>query len=195
MKWIITLMVWMVATNANAQAPTTGTNTMIQQQEAIEQRRAQDRQELNRAADASAPNAKSAPTKVDVSSWGIDPNVKFEITNHLLGYSTILEKDQTLQGLKITGLINFAYYNVKKKVEDGSRSKARYVFGFETPIYDLTNRTPLWAGIGATLGDTRSIYGDIGLDLILTSWFKLQGGINWNGETGFNPQISAGFVW
>lgn len=181
----------------NSYAQFTGTNTPSHQHEATEQQKAADRIENAQREDALKPNSKSTPTKVDTSTWGLDPNLTFEITNHLFGYSTILESEQTLSGFKITGFMNFAYYNVKKKNSDNSneRSKSRYVFGIESPIVDLTNRLILWGGFGGTMGDAKGLYVDLGLDYILTSWFKIQGGVNYNSTGLISPQISLGFVW
>lgn len=173
-------------------AQSTGTNIPIQQQEAIQKQRESDRREEALRNDALAPNAKSTPTKVDVSTWGLS-DTKFEITNHLFGYSTIVQSDQTLQGVKLTGVMNLAYYQTEKKTETG-RSQGRFVFGLEFPLIDLTNRINFWSGLGATLGDTKGLYLDAGLDYRIASWFKLQGGANYNsGE--FAPQVSLGFVW
>lgn len=178
-------------------AQTTGTNTQIHRQEAIEKQKEADRREEAVRNNALQPNQKSQPTKVDTSSWGLDPNVTFEINNHLLGYSTILESEKTLSGFKITGLINFAYYNVTKKDTTTSteRSKARYVFGFETPIADLSSRMVLWSGLGGTLGDAKGLYVDLGLDFRFFSWLKIQGGMNYNSTGLLSPQISFGLVW
>ncbi|MCK6600068.1 MAG: hypothetical protein L6Q37_17020 [Bdellovibrionaceae bacterium] len=178
-------------------AQTTGTNTQIHRQEAIEKQKESDRKEEAVRSNALQPNQKSQPTKIDTSSWGLDPNITFEINNHLLGYSTILESEKTLSGFKITGLINFAYYNVTKKETPSAseRSKARYVFGFETPIADLTSRIVLWSGFGGTLGDAKGLYVDLGLDFRIFSWFKAQGGMNYNSTGTFSPQISLGIVW
>ena len=114
-----------------------------------------------------------------------------------MGYSTISEAEQTLSGVKLTGLVNFAYYNVTKKnsTNTNERSKARYVFGIESPIEDLTSRIVLWGGLGATLGDARGLYLDLGLDFRVFSWFKIQGGANYNTIGSLSPQISLGFVW
>jgi len=181
----------------NSFAQTTGTNTQIHTQEAVEKQKAADRQESANTNNALQPNEKSKPTKIDTSRWGLDPNVNFEITNHLLGYSTISETEQSLSGVKLTGLINFAYYNVNKKNSNNTneRSKARYVFGIESPIEELTSRIILWGGIGATLGDARGLYLDLGLDFRIFSWFKIQGGANYNTIGSLSPQISLGFVW
>jgi hypothetical protein len=171
----------------------TGTNTAIQANEQVQQDKAKAQQEINNA--VITPNSPSAPTKVDTSSWGIDPNVSFDITNHLLGYSQIMEDDQTLKGVKLTGLVNIAYYSAEKKTATG-RSKGRFVFGFEFPTYSLTNRFEVYTGLGATLGDRTALYADAGIDFRIFSWFKIQAGLNWN--TGYGavaPQISAGFVW
>ncbi len=173
---------------------TTGTNTMIQNQEKIEQQRQKDAQERANTAEALKPNEKSAPTKVDTSSWGIDPNVTFEITNHLFGYSVIKEDNQTLQGVKITGIVNIAYYKAETLTDTG-RSQGRFVFGFEFPTYDISNRLQLWTGLGATLGDRKAFYLDLGVDYRLFSWFKLQAGANYNSAYGIAPQASVGFVW
>jgi hypothetical protein len=177
-------------------AQTTGTNTQIHAQEAVERQKAADRQESANTSNALKPNEKSAPTKVDTSTWGLDPNVRFEVTNHLLGYSTISESEQSLSGIKLTGLINFAYYNVKRNSNTSNeRSKARYVFGFESPIQDLTQRITLWGGGGFTMGDARGLYLDLGLDLRIFSWFKIQGGMNYNSVGSISPQLSIGLVW
>lgn len=178
-------------------AQTTGTNTQIHAQEAIEKQKAADRQESANTNNALNPNEKSKPTQIDTSTWGLDSNVTFEITNHLLGYSTITESEQTLNGLKMTGLVNFAYYNVNKKNSNSSneKSKARYVFGLEAPIADLTRRLTLWCGGGATLGDAKGLYLDLGLDFRILTWFKLQGGMNYNSVGSFSPQLSLGLVW
>lgn len=164
------------------------------EQEKIQQRRESDRQEEALRKDALKPNEKYSPTKVDTSTWGIDKNLQFEITNHLLGYSTIIEPDNTLQGVKITGIMNFAYYNSNEKDKTG-RSKARYVFGLEFPITEINRRIEFWGGIGATLGDHTAMYLDAGLDYRIASWFKIQGGVNYNTARGLHPQISLGFVW
>lgn len=182
-------------TSLNSFAQTTGTNTQIHTQESIERQKAADRQERANTENALKPNERSLPTKVDVSSWGLS-DTKFDITNHLLGYSTILDSDKTLSGVKITGIINFAYYNITKKNADpNERSKARYVFGFETPFVDLTSRIVLWGGLGGIMGDTKALYADLGLDFILFSWFKIQGGMNYTTTGSLAPQISLGLVW
>lgn len=179
----------------NSIAQTTGTNTAIHTQEKIENQKATDRNEQANTNNALQPNQKSAPTKIDTSSWGIS-DTKFEITNHLLGYSTILDNDKTLSGIKMTGIVNFAYYNVNEKDKaPNERSKSRYVFGVEFPMVELTNRITFWGGLGATLGDAKGFYIDAGLDFIAMSWFKIQGGANYNSDSGVSPQISLGFVW
>lgn len=171
----------------------TGTNTAIQTHEQVELEKAKNRQEINNA--GTTTNSPSTPTKVDTSSWGIDSNVTFEITNHHFGYSQIVEDDQTLKGVKITGLVNVAYYAAEKKTATG-RSKGRFVFGFEFPTYTLSNRFEVFTGLGATLGDHTALYADAGIDFRVFSWFKIQGGLNWNtGYGSIAPQISAGFVW
>jgi hypothetical protein len=179
----------------NSFAQTTGTNTAIHSQEKIENQKAADRNEQANTNNALQPNQKSAPTRIDTSSWGLS-DTKFEITNHLLGYSTILDDDRTLNGIKITGIVNFAYYNVTEKNQTpGERSKSRYVFGVEFPMVELTNRITFWGGIGGSLGDAKGLYADLGLDFIALNWFKLQGGANYNSDTGVAPQLSLGFVW
>lgn len=191
MKLILTYLAILISNVAFAQF--TGTNTAIHTQEQVEKDRASAKQELNNA--GTIPNSPSAPTKVDTSSWGIDSNVRFEITNHLLGYSQIVEDGQTLKGVKITGLVNLAYYSAEKKTATG-RSKGRFVFGFEFPTYTLSNRFEVFTGLGATLGDHTALYADAGIDFRIFEWFKIQGGLNWNtGYGSIAPQISAGFVW
>lgn len=150
--------------------------------------------ELNRAEEASRPNERSTPPRVNVNSWGIDQDMTFEITNHLLGYSTVLESGNTLQGVKFTGFVNLAYYSPTEE-KDGKRKKARFVFGVEAPVYDLSKRSGIFAGVGATLGDATGIYFDAGADYHLANWFKLQGGLNYNLATGLYPQLSLGFTW
>jgi hypothetical protein len=173
----------------------TGTQNSTHQHEATEQQKADDRIENANREQALKPNQKSTPTTVDTSKWGIDPNVQFEITNHLFGYSTIMESEQTLTGVKLTGLVNIAYYNIKKKEPTTERNKSRFVFGFETPMYDFTNRFHFWGGLGLTLGDAKGMYVDLGLEYQILSWFKVQGGFNYNSDGGTYPQASLGFVW
>lgn len=179
---------------ATSQAQTTGTNTNIHQHEAVEQQKQADRQEQARQAEALKPNASSSPTVVNTDAWGLDKNLSFDVTNHLLGYSTILEPDQTLQGVKLTGLVNVAYYAAEKKTATG-RSQGRFVFGLEAPLIDLITDLRFWAGLGLTLGDAKGFYLDAGLEYQPLSWFKLQAGMNYNSSTGTYPQLSAGFVW
>ncbi|MBL7543718.1 MAG: hypothetical protein JNL11_07865 [Bdellovibrionaceae bacterium] len=190
-------MIMILSIGFNSLAQTTGTNTQIHTHESIEKKKADDRQESANTSSALQPNQKSEPTRVDVSSWGLDQDLKFEITNHLLGYSTILETEQTLSGIKITGLVNFAYYNVTKKnlLNPNERSKGRYVFGIESPLMDLSRRFVFWGGIGATMGDAKGLYLDLGLDFRIFSWFKLQGGVNYHSTGNVCPQISVGLVW
>lgn len=191
-KFLILILIF---SSSLSLAQFTGTQTSTHQHEATEQQKAADRIENANREQALKPNEKSKPTTVDTSKWGIDPNVQFQITNHLLGYSTIMESEQTLTGVKITGLVNFAYYNVKKKEATTERSKARYVFGLESPLYDFTNRFHFWGGMGLTLGDARGLYVDLGLEYQILSWFKIQGGFNYNSDGGTYPQASLGFVW
>ena len=174
-------------------AQLTGTNTAIHQQEEVQKKIESNRQEVN---NASVPaNSPSAPTKVDTSTWGIDSNVRFEITNHLFGYSMIKESEQTLQGVKITGLLNLAYYKAEKKSATG-RSQGRLVFGFEFPVYEISNRFTAFSGLGLTLGDRKAFYADAGVDFRIFEWFKIQAGVNWNTSYGsIAPQVSAGLVW
>lgn len=188
MKFFFIFSVFLGVSSASAQ------NLNIQKTEAIERQREADRREEANRAEALKPNEKYTPTTVDTSKWGLDPNLTFEITNHLLGYSTIVESDRTLTGVKITGLINFAYYNTTEKSATG-RSKSRYVFGGEFPLEKLSSRWTLWGGLGLTMGDVMAAYGDLGLELYITSWFKIQGGGNLNSARGLNPQVSLGLVW
>lgn len=187
--------VFILFLSLNSMAQTTGTNTAIQSHEKVENQKAADRKEQANTNNALQPNEKSKPTQVDVSSWGFS-DTKFEITNHLLGYSTILDDDRTLSGIKITGAVNFAYYNVTEKDKaPNERSKSRYVFGVEFPMIELTNRITFWSGIGLSLGDAKGLYLDLGLDFIALSWFKIQGGANYNSDSGISPQMSLGLVW
>ena len=152
------------------------------------------RNEMKQLDQITKPNDPYSPTKVDTKSWGLDENVSFEITNHLFGYSTIMDKDYTLQGVKLTGLVNLAFYSPDKE-NDGTRKKGRFVFGMEFPTFDITRRLGVYTGVGLTLGDTSSMYLDAGLDLLLTSWFKAQGGLNYNFSRGAATQLSIGFTW
>lgn len=171
----------------------TGTNTAIQAKEQIELDRAKATQESNNA--TITPNSPSTPTKVDTSNWGFTSTETFEITNHILGYSQIMEDGRTLKGVKLTGVLNIAYYAADKQIEAG-RSKGRLVFGVEFPTYTLSNRFEVFTGLGMTLGDHTSVYVDAGVDFKIFSWFKIQGGLNWNAGYGdIAPQITAGFVW
>ncbi len=148
--------------------------------------------ELKQAEQAAQPNQPS--TKYNINTAGIDPDVKFEITNHLFGYSTIMESDNTYSGIKLTGLVNIAYYNPSKN-NDGEKKKGRFVFGFESPLVELFSRLALFGGIGATLGDARGLYVDLGLEYHLLSWFKAQAGVNYNSDAKTSPQVSVGFTW
>jgi hypothetical protein len=171
----------------------TGTNTAIHAQEQVEQDRAKARQESNNA--TITPNSPSSPTKVDTTNWGFTSTETYEITNHLLGYSQIMEDGRTLKGVKLTGILNIAYYSADKQLEAG-RSKGRLVFGAEIPTYTISNRFEVFTGLGLSIGDYTALYVDAGVDFRLTSWFKIQGGLNWNtGYGSIAPQISAGFVW
>jgi len=139
------------------------------------------------------PNQKSSQTQMP--NLNIDPDLSFQISNHLLGASTILEKDKTLTGVKLTGVLNLAYYNIKYKEEPlSNKKKGRLVFGVELPFYDF-KRGSAFSGVGLSLGDSQGMYVDLGADYYLTSWFKVQGGLNWNSNIGINPMISLGFTW
>lgn len=174
-------------------AQMTGTNSPTHQQETLQKQIDSNRKDVNSA--GTSPNSPSNPTKVDVSSWGIDSQTQFEISNHLFGYSTIIESGQTLKGVKITGFVNVAFYNAETLTETG-RSQGRLVFGLEIPIYNFTNRLGAWTGLGLTLGDRQGFYLDLGVDYRIMSWFKIQAGANWNSKYGgLAPQVSLGFVW
>lgn len=191
---LFNIVLILLAVSSSSIAQTTGTNSAIQQHEAVEKQKQSDRQEQALQSEAQKPNAKSSPIVVNTDAWGIDKNLRFDITNHLLAYSAILEPDQTLQGVKLTGLLNIAYYSVEKKTATG-RSQSRFVFGLESPIVDFTEDIHFWAGLGGTLGDAKGFYFDAGLEYLPLSWFKLQAGMNYNSSTGVYPQLSAGFVW
>lgn len=180
---------------SNAQTPTTGTNKAIHQQEQIQRQKDADRA-MDRLSDqVGKPNSPSTPTKVDTSTWGLDPDVKFEITNHLFGYSTLVESEQTLQGLKITGLVNLGFYSSSQKTAT-NRSQSRFVMGIEFPLFDITNRINAWSGVGLTLGDRRALYVDLGFDYRILNWLKVQAGANYNSDYGnVSPQVSIGYVW
>lgn len=151
------------------------------------------RQEINNA--TITPNSSSAPTRVNTDSWGLQSTGVFEITNHLVGYSTIVDKDYTFDGVKITGFFNVAYYSPRKE-NDGTRKRGRFVFGLEDQLLNISNRTAWFLGGGMTFGDHTALYVDTGLDFILLPWFKTQLGVNDNtGAGGVSPQVSLGFTW
>lgn len=179
--------------HASCQAETTGTNTAIHQREQVLKDIESNRRETSQA--GTTANTPSTPNRVDTSSWGMDSGTRYDITNHLLGYSVIMEEDQTLTGVKLTGVINAAYYKAETTTSTG-RSEGRFVLGFEFPVYDISRRLEAFSGIGATFGDRTGLYLDVGVDFYLTSWAKIQAGVNMNtGYGGIAPQLSAGLTW
>lgn len=153
----------------------------------------QNRQEVNNA--VVAPNTPSTPTKVDTSTWGLDSTTQFDITNHLFGYSTILDQDTAYDGVKLTGFFNLAYYSPRKE-NDGAKKKGRLVVGFEEPVWKISNRTALFLGGGFNIGHASGLYLDAGLDVYIFSWLKTQVGVNFATDNKHtSPQLSIGLVW
>lgn len=167
----------------------------MSEHEKVEQQKSKDRQEMRNTEEALKPNEKYNPTKFDTGSLNIDPNLQIEITNHLLGYSLIMEEDRTLNGVKLTGLMNVAYYNVTEKNESSTRKKGRLVFGLEFPVMEVSQRIGIFTGFGGTLGDATALYLDVGTDIYATSWFKIQGALNYTSGKGIGTMINAGFSW
>lgn len=154
------------------------------------------RNEMKQIEQATQPNSPSSPTQYKYDTSGIDSSVVFEINNHLLGYSVISNSDVSLSGIKVTGLMNVAYYSPSKEFdENGNETKGRFVFGFETPMIDITRQFAVFGGFGATLGDARGIYFDVGLDYRILRFLKAQAGFNYNTDGEFAPQLSAGLTW
>lgn len=153
----------------------------------------QRQQEINRAGDAARPNSQTNPTRVDVSTWGLS-DTQFEITNHLFGYSTILDSKNTFQGVKITGFMNIAYYQPNKN-NDGDRKKGRLAVGIEFPAYKLSGRSDLFLGGGFTMIEAQSLYFDAGYEYHLLGWLKGQLGVNYNLARDPAIQASLGVTW
>lgn len=161
-------------------------------QEKLKQQIDQNRKEVNDS--LTNPNSKTSPPSVLIPIQ--DDGTRYEIRNHFFGGSYLSENDKTLVGVKITGMFNFAYYNVTKK-EEGSetkRNKGRFVVGFEFPMVEF-NRSAWFAGIGGTLGDQTGIYLNTGLDYHLLSWLKVQGALNYTSGAGIAPMLNLGLTW
>ncbi|HPI40933.1 MAG TPA: hypothetical protein PLJ21_09015 [Pseudobdellovibrionaceae bacterium] len=156
----------------------------------------QDSQNLKKELDNSVikPNDPSTPTQFQYNTNNIDPNVSFEINNHLFGYSTIITDNNTFTGIKVTGILNIAYYTPTKE-NDGTRKTGRFAFGYESPIWEISRPFAIFGGFGATLGDSRGIYVDVGFDYRLFQFLKAQAGFNYNTDGKISPQISIGLTW
>lgn len=174
-----------------AMAGPNDSNLTTREQQVLDQQK--NREESARTSDALKPNERSSPTKVDVSSWGLS-DAQIAITNHLFGYSTIMDPDYTLQGVKITGLVNLGFYAPNKN-NDGERKKGRFVFGMEFPTIDLTSRSDIFFGAGLTMMDASSGYIDAGIEYHILSWFKAQAGVNYNFARKAAGQASLGLTW
>lgn len=181
---ILTLITSFWAIAQYGQQNTSGYTEREKLQQTIEQ----NRKEINNSSIPPNPKNNQQTPKFNIE----DNGVRYEITNHLFGYSIISEKDQSLSGIKITGFLNIAYYNVK--IKDNNKSKGRLIFGIESPVVDF-KRSSIYAGGGMTIGDVTGIYLNTGIDYHLSSWFKLQGGLNYTTGSGVGPIFSAGFTW
>lgn len=168
-------------------------DSQLTEREQTQQDIEKNRQEVQNA--GTPKNSSSTPTKINVDSWGIDSTARFDITNHLFGYSTLLDQDTAFDGVKLTGFINLGFYSPRKN-NDGTRKKGRIVMGFEEPVWDITSRAALFLGGGATFGDHTGLYLDTGFDFHLLSWAKAQAGLNYaTGSGHVSPQLSIGFTW
>ena len=151
------------------------------------------RQEIQNS--GTQPNMKSAPTQVNVGSWGIDSTARFDITNHLFGYSTLIDKDTNYDGVKLTGFLNLGFYSPRDN-NDGNKKKSRLVVGAEEPIWNFSNQLALFIGGGVVFGQSMGLYADTGLDFYILSWIKTQIGANYTTANGHvSPQLSLGFSW
>ncbi len=190
MKKIVTIFAILLSTSFSFAGPN---DSQLTEREQVQKDIERNRQEINNS--TTTPNSKSAPTKVNVESWGINSNAKFDITNHLFGYSTLIDKDSDYDGVKLTGFFNVAYYN-PRKANDGTRKKSKFEIGFEEPVWDLTSRSALFVGGGGVFGFGMGLYLDTGIDYHILSWFKAQAGLNYASANGHvSPKISLGFTW
>jgi len=141
------------------------------------------------------PNTKSAPTTIDISRWGLNSTTQYEITNHLFGYSMLVDKDTDYDGVKLTGFLNLGFYSPRKN-NDGSKKKSRLVMGLEEPVWKINSQLAVFTGGGLVFGNAMGLYLDFGLDFYLLSWFKTQIGANYTSANGHvSPQMSLGFSW
>lgn len=168
-------------------------DSQLTEREQVQQDINKNRQEVENS--KVSPNSSSTPTKVNVESWGINSTTQYEITNHLFGYSTILDKDTQFDGVKLTGFFNVGFYSPRKN-NDGTKKKGRLVLGLEEPIWNLTSQAAIFMGGGAIFMDSMGLYLDAGLDYHFLSWMKAQAGLNWASANGHvSPQLSIGFTW
>lgn len=142
--------------------------------EKLDQVRESNRKEDALREDALKPNAK--PEEAKRFNLNMDTNAQLDVDHTGFGYSVINVDDNPLTGVKFSGAFSAGFYQEQKL-------KKRYLLtgGVELPIeLDLPFRRvmPFW-GAGLQFGIDSALYGDIGVDIRLTKWFKLQAGIHY----------------
>lgn len=152
----------------------------LSEQEKIQQQREKNRQEDALRDSVSQPNSK--PSDYKITPVQIDPDAQLDVDHSSFGYSIIAVKDNFLSGIKFSGGFTAGFYQEQKL----NRNYA-LIAGVELPIdfeLPIQNIKP-FAGGGFQIGVQGGIYLDIGLDLRLLRWFKIQTGIHY--VLGQNP--------
>ncbi len=162
----------------------------MSQKEQIEQQRESDRKQDALRDSALTPNEK--PAAAPRINLDIDSSAQFDVDHSSLGYSMIMENDNSATGIKLSGAFTVAIYNEQK-----NEKKTRLMVGLELPIdVELPVRdTVPFAGGGIQIGSGLSFYANAGLDFRLTKWFKLQAGANYDSEHTFGALAGAGLTW
>lgn len=162
----------------------------MSQKEQLEQQREHIRQQDAIKDAALKPNEKpAAPQQINLD---IDSSAQFDVDHSSLGYSMIMENDNSAQGVKFSGAFTVAFLNEQKK-----EKKSRLMVGLELPVdveLPLRNAVP-FAGGGMQIGSGLSFYVNAGLDIRLAKWFKLQAGANYDTEHTFGALVGAGLTW
>jgi hypothetical protein len=161
----------------------------MSQKEQIEQQR-----ESNRKQDALSDEARKAnPKASQTPQFHIeDTGTQLDVDHSAFSYSVISESDNTAEGIKFSGAFMAAIYTEKKKDKN-----YRLLAGAELPMdidLDIRNLVPFW-GAGFQFGSGFSLYGNLGLDLRLTNWFKIQLGANFDSQHGSGALLGAGLTW
>lgn len=104
----------------------------------------------------------------------------------------LTESENFLTGVKFSGAFTAGFYQEQKKDR-----MYRLIAGIELPV-DLdmfSGRLLPFAGGGFQIGSKSGVYLNAGLDIRLTTWFKIQAGANY--VIGNDPSaiIGAALTW